>query len=162
MPRSTQKYEYTTNYRLTSEMSAIDPLRDEKRDPPDAYETPVCIVDAADRKDVSELWRLRRMDRLSLFRSIFARTSDRTDSKEDRTPLILSSSHGTLSMGCGGFSTSSGTTQPLASSLIREMTSIWRRLTTESSTTSSVGNVAPRCLSSIILPNAPYFVSVTR
>ena len=54
MPRSTQKYEYTTNYRLTSEMSAIDPLRDEKRDPPDANETPVFIVDAADRKLVNE------------------------------------------------------------------------------------------------------------
>ena len=46
--------EYTTNYPLTSEMSAIDPLRDEKRDPPDANETPVFIVDAADRKLVNE------------------------------------------------------------------------------------------------------------
>ena len=162
MPRSTQKYEYTTNYRLTSEMSAIDPLRDEKRDPPDANETPVLIVEAADRNDVSELWRLRRMDRRSLLRSIFARTSDRTDSKEDRTPLILSSSQGTFSSTSGGCSTSSGTTQPLASSLIREMTSIWRRLTTESSATSSVGNVAPLCLSSIILPRAPYLFSVVR
>ena len=54
MPRSTQKYDYTTNYRLTSEMSAIDPLRDEKRDPPDANEPPVFIVDAADRKLVNE------------------------------------------------------------------------------------------------------------
>ena len=34
-------------------MSAIDPLRDEKRDP-DASDTPVCIVDAADRKLVNE------------------------------------------------------------------------------------------------------------
>ena len=161
MPRSTQKYEYTTNYPLTSEMSAIDPLRDEKRDP-DLSDSPVCIVDAADRKLVNEECRLRRMDRRSLLRSIFARTSDRTDAKEDRTPLILSSSHGTLSMGCGGFRTSSGTTQPLASSLIREMTSIWRRLTTLSSTTSSVGNVAPLCLSSIILPRAPYLFSVVR
>ena len=66
MPRSTQKYEYTTNYRLTSEMSAIDPLRDEKRDPdasdpprddtlePECNERPVFIVDAADRKLVNE------------------------------------------------------------------------------------------------------------
>ena len=161
MPRSTQKYDYTTNYRLTSEMSAIDPLRDEKRDP-DASDTPFDMVDAADRKLVNEECRLRRMDRRSLLRSIFARTSDRTDSRDDRTPLILSSSHGTLSMGCGGFRICSGTTQPLASSLIREMTSIWRRLTTESSTTSSVGNVAPLCLSSIILPRAPYLFSVVR
>ena len=47
------KQEYTTNYPLTSEMSAIDPLRDEKRDP-DANETPVFIVEAADRKLVNE------------------------------------------------------------------------------------------------------------
>ena len=46
-------HEYTTNYPLTSEMSAIDPLRDEKRDP-DANETPVFIVEAADRKLVNE------------------------------------------------------------------------------------------------------------
>ena len=162
MPRSTQKYDYTTNYRLTSEMSAIDPLRDEKRDPPDANETPVLIVEAADRNDVSELWRLRRMDRRSLLRSIFARTSDRTDARLLLTPDILSSSQGTFSSTSGGCRTSSGTTQPLASSLIREMTSIWRRLTTESSTTSSVGNVAPLCLSSIILPRAPYLFSVVR
>ena len=174
MPRSTQKYEYTTNYRLTSEMSAIDPLRDEKRDPdasdpprdetlePDAKETPVFIVDAADRKLVNEECRLRRMDRRSLLRSILARTSLRTDANELRTPLIDSSSQDTFSSTSGGCRICSGTTHPEASSLIREMTSIWRRLTTESSTTSSVGNVAPRCLSSIILPNAPYLVSVTR
>ena len=66
MPRSTQKYEYTTNYPLTSEMSAINPLRDEKRDPdasdpprddtlePECNERPVFIVDAADRKLVNE------------------------------------------------------------------------------------------------------------
>ena len=65
MPRSTQKYDYTTNYRLTSEMSAIDPLRDEKRDPPDASDTPVLIVEAADRKLVSDECRDRRMDRRS-------------------------------------------------------------------------------------------------
>ena len=52
--RRTRIHEYTTNYPLTSEMSAIDPLRDEKRDPPDANETPVFIVDAADRKLVNE------------------------------------------------------------------------------------------------------------
>ena len=52
--RPGSKQEYTTNYRLTSEMSAIDPLRDEKRGPPDANETPVFIVDAADRKLVNE------------------------------------------------------------------------------------------------------------
>ena len=162
MPRSTQKYEYTTNYRLTSEMSAIDPLRDEKRDPPDANETPVLIVEAADRKLVSDECRDRRMDRRSLFRSIFARTSLLTLSRLLRTPLILSSSQGTFSSTSGGCRTSSGTTQPLASSLIREMTSIWRRLTTESSTTSSVGNDAFCAWSSIILPRAPYLFSVVR
>ena len=81
------------------------------------------------------------MDRLSLFRSILARTSDRTDSSDERTPLFRRPMvH--FQWGGGGFNMVPGTTQPLASSLIREMTSIWRRLTTLSSTASSVGNDA--------------------
>ena len=76
--KASQDNDYTTNYRLTSEIEPIDPPRDDTLEP-ECSERPVFIVEAADRKDVSELWRLRRMDRRSLLRSIFARTSDRTD-----------------------------------------------------------------------------------
>ena len=159
--KASQDNDYTTNYRLTSEIEPIDPPREDTREP-ECNESPVFIVEAADLKDVRDECRLRRMDRRSLLRSIFARTSLRTDANELRTPLMLSSSQDTFSKTSGGCRICSGTTHPGASSLIREMTSIWRRRTTESSTTSSVGNVAPLCLSSIILPRAPYFVSVTR
>ena len=52
----------------------IDPPRDETLEP-ECNERPVFIVDAADRKLVKDECLERRMDRRSLFRSIFAKLS---------------------------------------------------------------------------------------
>ena len=51
--KASQDNEYTTNYRLTSEIEPIDPPRDDTFEP-DARDSPLFIVDAADRKEAKQ------------------------------------------------------------------------------------------------------------